>query len=765
MRSFIFRMIKKRLVFSLVGLGLLGLSSARAENLYSSFLVPDFPTAYSAWDILYSPYNGANYPDFWATFGTKSTASAAGFTPPSNANPSNPLAYWDTRNPTITQVGASSAFIVGPGATGNIYSFAAPLSYVLADPGASGPVGTVVFQFQTDGALIDFSSIKLQYTDSTTHQVVSLSASEMIREYRPSGSGFGGLANRTALQWDLSSMGVTSYQIIWNSVSPSSSFQLASLDTAATYAPVVPQSGTWNGGSGTWSDPTKWLHGSSSNENGNVNFTSSAVTAVSLDANHTVAQLTFNTAADTTINSPSGFTLTANTGITTTALAAGTYTINSKYALGAYNLFDIGGGTVKLAGGVSGAYGLEKNGSGTLILSNNNTFTGLVGIYAGTLRIEGTNTYAGSTTVLFGNLIVTADAPSGAPGSLGNTTSNVIVGADSDTFSVVGGGSAQLLIDGNRIIGRNISLANGTFDKTLGAQNTTTGATYSGAIDISTATSAHLKAVSATDKVTFSGGITGGVAAGTVAIDGQGTVSFVGAGKSYSYASATNVASGTLRIESGTTFSGSGNVAVASGATLLVHGSLNGSGVLAVNGGALGGSGTINRVFTLDAGDVLSPGTSIGTINTIGETWAGAGTLKLEVNDVDAGIGLGWDNVNIAGALSLTANSGSKFKLQLLSLTTGNAAGLVADFNKNTSYSWRFLSTTTAIAGFDASAFTIDTSGFQNTLNGTFSVSVTGDGKGLALNYLAVPEPSSALLATGGAALLFHRRRRTPCRR
>lgn len=762
-------MIKKRLVASLVGAGLLGFTPVHAENLFASFLVPSFPTAYSAWDILYSPYNGANYPDFSAPFGSRVTASAAGFTPPANSNPSNPLAFWDTRNPTLTQTGTSTAFIVGPGATGNIYSFAAPLSYVLADPGASGPAGTVVFQFQSDGALIDFSSIKLQYTDSLTHQVVSLSASEMIREYRPSGSAFGGLSNRTALQWDLSSLGVTSYQIVWNSVSASSSFQLASLDTAATYSPVVPQSRTWNGSSGNWSDPGKWLQGSSSNENGNVNFTNASAATVTLDANRTVAQLTFNTAADTTINSagaaPGNFTLTANTGITTTALATGTYTINAKYALGAYNLFDINGGTVKLAGVVSGAYGLEKNGNGTLILSNNNTFTGLVGINAGTLRIEGANTYSGSTTVLFGNLIVASNAPANAAGALGNTSSNVVVGADSDTFSIVGGGSAQLLIDGNFTIGRNVSLANGTFDKTLGAQNAASGATYAGAIDLSTSTTAHLKAVNATDKVTFSGGITGGVSGTTVTVEGLGTVSISGSTKNYTYTGGTNVNSGTLRIEGGANFAPTGNVTVASGATLFVHGSLNGSGALAINGGTLGGSGAVNRAFTLDTGDVLSPGANVGTINTVSETWAGGATLKLEINDVDAGIGLGWDNVNIAGSLSLAANSGSRFKLQLQSLTALNAAGLVADFNKNTSYSWRFLTTSSAIGSFDPNAFTIDTSGFQNALNGTFSVSVTADGKGLALNYLAIPEPSSALFLSGGAALLMNRRRRTSLRR
>lgn len=756
-------MIKKRLVFSLVGLSLLGLSSARADFLFNSFLVPSFDTTYNAWDLLYSPYNGANYPDFRAGFGTLQTATAAGFTPPANSNPSNPLAYWDTRNPTITQTGTSTAFIIGPGATGNIYSFSAPLSYVLADPGASGPVGTVVFQFQTDGSLTDFSSIKLQYLDNTTHQLVSISASEMIQEYHPSGSTFGGLTNRTALQWDLSNLGVTSYQIVWNSVSASNSFQMASLDTAATYGAVVPQSRTWAGGTGNWSDGSKWLQGSSSVDNGNVNFTNASAATVTLDSNRTVGMLTFDTAADTSITSSgvnqNNFRFTANTGITTTAQATGTYTINAPYTMGAYNVFDLNAGTVKLNGIVSGDYGLEKNGNGTLILAKNNTFSGFVSVTGGTLRLEGTNTYNLGTTVLFGNLIVAAEAPATGASALGTATSNVILGGDSTTFAVVGGGSSQITIDGNHTIGRNITLANGPFDKTLAAQNSATGSTYSGVIDIATSSTAHLKAVSATDKVTFSGGFTGGVAGGAVTIDGLGTVSFSGPTKSFAYTGATNVNSGTLRVESGTNFAPNGNLTVASGATLLVHGSLNGSGTLAINGGTLGGSGAINRQFTLDGGDVLSPGTNVGTINTIDETWAGGGTLKLEINSTAAG---GSDAVNIAGALSLTANSSNRFRLQLQTLTAANAAGLLAGFNMNTNYSWRFLTTTTALASFEASAFTIDTSGFQNTLNGSFNVSVTADGKGLQLNYLAIPEPSSALLAFSGAAFLLQRRRRRP---
>ena len=163
-------MIKKRLVFNLLAVSLVSASAARAENLFSGFLAPSFATDYSAWDVMYSPYNGANYPDFAApyggdAFGQPTTASAAGFTPPANSSPGDPLAYWDVRNPTITQTGTSTAFIIGPGSAGNIYSFSAPLAYRLSET-TPYSLGTVVFQFQTDGSLTDFSSIKLQYTDS-----------------------------------------------------------------------------------------------------------------------------------------------------------------------------------------------------------------------------------------------------------------------------------------------------------------------------------------------------------------------------------------------------------------------------------------------------------------------------------------------------------------------------------------------------------------------------------------------------------------------
>ncbi len=79
---------------------------------------------YSFWDVLYTPYGNPNYPDLAAPFGIYRTASAAGFTPPANSSPINPSAYWDSRNPTITQTGTPTAFIIGPGTQGKSIAFA-----------------------------------------------------------------------------------------------------------------------------------------------------------------------------------------------------------------------------------------------------------------------------------------------------------------------------------------------------------------------------------------------------------------------------------------------------------------------------------------------------------------------------------------------------------------------------------------------------------------------------------------------------------------
>ena len=69
-----------------------------------------------------------------------------------------------------------------------------------------------------------------------------------------------------------------------------------------------------------------------------------------------------------------------------------------------------------------------------------------------------------------------------------------------------------------------------------------------------------------------------------------------------------------------------------------------------------------------------------------------------------------------------------------------------------------FVTTTTGFTSFAADKFAFNTTGFQNTLNGTFSV--LQNGNNLDLVYSTVPEPNvAALLGALGGILLLRRRR------
>ena len=743
-------------------------STLQAEFLFDSYLTPGFygnpNTEYSRWNVLFAPNGGQNYPDAAAPNGIFQSASAAGFSNPGDWSPTNPLAYWHLDNPTLTQTNGGH-FIIGPGTAGNIYSFSVPSFYTVADT-TPYALGTVVFQFQSEGTAVAFNTIKLRYDDGSGMQ--ELAPTEFIREYRAGSSAFGGFANRNAVQWNLTGLGITDYEITFNSLGSSMSFQQALLDTAQTFEAVVPEGRTWIGtGSQNWSTATNWQQGSTSVTNGNVRFENSAATTIHLDGNRTVAELMIDTAENIIVNGTS--TLTTNTGITATSSATGTTTINTPYELGAYNLMRINEGTVELNGPVSGSYGILKTGDGTLVLGANNSFgtsTAGLGVQGGTLRIEGTNTYGGSTSVLYGTLEVATDAPVSSAGAFGNAASTVIVGASSTTFSGITE-PAQIVIDGDHTIARNINIEQGTFEKRLGAKNTVTEAVYSGNIALlgtgANATNVKLFADGTDDVVRFTGNVSGGATTRTVSInaDGEeGTVIYSGANKTY--ASQTVVGGGTLIIANSTSTTGDGAWTVQSGATLQVDGTVGGTGALTLASGAtLTGGGTVNKSLTINSGVFLSPGNSPGTLNTGAQTWAGGGSYLWEINDVNAGIGTdpGWDWVNITGSLTITATALNPFNIDITSLTLANTAGSVHDFADLTSYSWTIATASGGISGFDVNAFNLNTSAFQNAFTGNFSLSTIGND--LVLNYTAVPEPSAmALLGLGLAALTLLRRRR-----
>lgn len=468
--------------FVFAALCLAGVFSGRAEFLFApadpspnGLFTPtlDFPNIsykYSAWDIFYAPRGEGNYPDVFAPYGgywngtgwaretrtdanTNANGSDAwtppgGFAPSPFYNPSDPLAFWDTRNATITQTKSNTTFIISPDYTGNIYTFQDKTGYQLHNvTDYANGLGSVIFQFQTDGTNVDFGKIRLGYKaeDGNTYYLgVNDPETEYLREYSTTGSDHwsatAGYRNRVLLQWDLSGVqGTGEYWIEWESLSSSMSFQMADLVTTDTYQVGMPASSTWVGQNGDWSESINWQGqgGSVPLENGNLKFKNSSAVAVNIDdASHLVGEIIFDNAADVTIGSTGNFKLISNTGITTRSTLPDAddrvYQINTNYDFGALNFFEINKGKVVMNGDISGSYGMVKLGAGTLELNGDNTFTGFLAVQDGTLRIGGTNSYAGSTTVVNGRIIM-ANA-----GAFGGSTA-LTVGGDADLYAFTTG--------------------------------------------------------------------------------------------------------------------------------------------------------------------------------------------------------------------------------------------------------------------------------------------------------------------------------------
>jgi hypothetical protein len=83
----------------------------------------------------------------------------------------------------------------------------------------------------------------------------------------------------------------------------------------------------------------------------------------------------------------------------------------------------------------------------------------------------------------------------------------------------------------------------------------------------------------------------------------------------------------------------------------------------------------------------------------------------------------------------------------------------MATFNPNRAYSWTLVNAG-SISGFNSLDFSVNASGFQNSLNGG-SFLISENGGALDLNFTPVPEPSTFILMLAGIAAIGTRIRRS----
>lgn len=120
-----------------------------------------------------------------------------------------------------------------------------------------------------------------------------------------------------------------------------------------------------------------------------------------------------------------------------------------------------------------------------------------------------------------------------------------------------------------------------------------------------------------------------------------------------------------------------------------------------------------------------------------------------------AGASTGWSFIS-AATISLENVGPGSILVDLTSLTLGNSAGQVSDFDPTRVYNWIFAQAG-SITGFSAGLFTVDTQDFGNAFDGTFGVDVENGGTTLNLTYQPVPEPSTVAMGLlGGFAFLSY---------
>jgi len=392
------------------------------------------------------------------------------------------------------------------------------------------------------------------------------------------------------------------------------------------------------------------------------------------------------------------------------------------------DIFVANNGTISIGSIISesgGSQGFTKRGPGELYLRaiSPNLISGGVHLADGDLRINGTATLGTGTLYLDGGRIVSANTRAGAP-----LENPVVVNADTIIYGDSAQANERILpfsgswsgTAGTVFIGNLASIANSTFTMRLVG-----GGTFPRPISIGSGadTASTFKILEVYNPAT------NGLQVFNQVISGDGTVRRAGDSTS---------AGGMTSFTADNTYGG-GTVIIYG--TLLANnttGTAFGFGSVSVtNQGIVGGVGTITTPVNVSFGGAVSPGslsTNVGTLNVSDITFGESGAYNLNVTSATGTPGTAWDLVKVGGGSGNwndTATSVNPFliKLQSTGVPTGWSSGVARD--------WVIVDGGAA-TGFDASHFSVDTTGFGGTVAGVFSLSVvSGD---LHLTYTPAPD-------------------------
>nr|WP_240980547.1 autotransporter-associated beta strand repeat-containing protein [Ramlibacter agri] len=344
------------------------------------------------------------------------------------------------------------------------------------------------------------------------------------------------------------------------------------------------------------------------------------------------------------------------------------------------------------AGVISGSDRVQKTGSGTLLLSGDNTYTGGTTVSGGTLQVGN-----GGTTGSLGTGNVVNDATLVFDRSNDFTVANAISGSGSVTKN----GAGTLALTGANGYQGTTTINAGTLQ--LGDGGTT------GTLGIGNVVDNSALVFKRSDTTVVANAISG---AGTLTQAGSGTLVLSGAN---SYSGGTFVDSGTLRAGSAGALSAGSAMHVASGATLDLDGQDQEVASLAGAGNVTLGSGTLTS-----GNDNTSTAFSGVTSGTGGLTKVGSGTLTLAgANNYSGATTVDGGTLRAGAANTFSASSA----VSVASGTTLDLAGYDQAIASLAGAGNVTLGTATLTAGDDNSSTT-----FSGAIGGTGGFTKSGTG-------------------------------------
>ncbi|MGH6763716.1 MAG: autotransporter-associated beta strand repeat-containing protein [Phyllobacterium sp.] len=397
---------------------------------------------------------------------------------------------------------------------------------------------------------------------------------------------------------------------------------------------------------------TDAISGTISGSGGSLIWSGNNLTSLTLSGTNTytggttITLGTLQIAADANLGAASGMlhlsggTL-ANTASFTTARDV-TLNYNGSYGGTFLTYADL-----TVSGTISGSAPLTKNGTGRLILTGKNTYTGGTHIYGGEVAAMETGAVGtGAVTVspVSGDGILSFRNTASAE-ALVITNSHGYVEFYDD--SSAGAASITNLVNGWAAIGfrGNATAAHATITNEYGSSLNFFDSASAGDALIHNNGQFWFRDSATADGATISNGSgawlditnlsSGGIAIGSLSGDGSVSLgdkalTLGGLGKNDTIGggingtgSLTKIGTGTLTLSHTNSYTGD---TVISGGTLVVNGSIAKSATRVEDGGTLGGSGTLGGVTVADGG-TIAPGNSIGTMTVNGDLSLSAGSF------------------------------------------------------------------------------------------------------------------------------------------